>query len=77
MKAKAGETFYQTFSGEGALFGGKVKNPKLISITDGTSNTGMVFEAGEPVVWSKPEDMPFDEKKRCRSSAGCSMARAM
>jgi len=62
-KAKAGETYYQVFTGEKALFGGKVKNPKLLSITDGTSNTGMVFEAGEPVVWTKPADLPFDEKK--------------
>ena len=23
----------------------------------------MVFEAGEPVIWSKPADMPFDVKK--------------
>ena len=23
----------------------------------------MVFEAGEPVVWTKPADLPFDEKK--------------
>ena len=23
----------------------------------------MVFEAGEPVIWSKPADLPFDEKK--------------
>jgi hypothetical protein len=63
VKAKAGETFYQTFTGEKALFGGKVKNPRFLSITDGTSNTGMVFEAGEPVIWSKPADIPFDEKK--------------
>jgi hypothetical protein len=63
VKAAAGMTFYQTFTGKDALFGGKVKNPKLLSITDGTSNTGLVFEAGEPVVWSKPADLPFDEKK--------------
>ena len=30
---------------------------------DGTSNTGLVFEAGEPVIWTKPADLPFDEKK--------------
>jgi hypothetical protein len=63
VKAKEGETFYQTFAGEKALFGPKQARPKLISITDGTANTGMVFEAGEPVIWSKPADIPFDEKK--------------
>jgi hypothetical protein len=62
VKAKAGETFYQVFVGDDALFGPK-KKPTLISITDGTSNTGMVFEAGEPVIWSKPADLPFDVKK--------------
>jgi hypothetical protein len=62
VKAKAGETFYQVFTGDGTLFGPK-KKTTFVGITDGTSNTGMVFEAGEPVVWSKPADMPFDEKK--------------
>ena len=62
VKAKAGETFYQVFVGEDAVFGPK-KKPTLINITDGTYNTGMVFEAGEPVLWSKPADMPFDQKK--------------
>jgi hypothetical protein len=63
VKAKEGETFYQTFTGEKALFGGKVKNPKIFAIADGSSNTGMVFEAGEAVIWTKPVDMSFDEKK--------------
>jgi Protein of unknown function (DUF1559) len=63
VKAKAGETFYQVFAGEKALFGLKNKPKFPASIPDGTSNTGMVFEAGEPVIWSKPADMPFDEKK--------------
>jgi hypothetical protein len=62
VKAKAGETFYQVFTGGGAPFGGE-KGISIVAITDGTSNTGMVFEAGEPVIWTKPDDLPFDAKK--------------
>ena len=62
VKAKAGETFYQVFTGEGAPFGGK-QGPALVAITDGTSNTGMVFEAGAPVIWTKPDDLVFDANK--------------
>jgi hypothetical protein len=64
VKAKAGETFCQVFVGEKALFGPK-KKPTIISVAnaDGASMTGMVFEAGEPVIWSKPADLPFDVKK--------------
>lgn len=62
VKAKAGETFYQVFTGKDALFGPK-KKPMILQITDGLSNTGMVFEAGEPVIWTKPADMPFDKGK--------------
>jgi Protein of unknown function (DUF1559) len=63
VKGKEGETFYQTFTGEGTVF---VKNKPVYNIgniPDGTSNTGMVFEAGEPVIWSKPVDLAFDAKK--------------
>lgn len=70
VRAKAGETFYQTFTGEKAVFGGKVRNPKVVTITDGLSNTGMVFEAGEPTVWTKPGDMPFDPKKELPKLGG-------
>lgn len=63
VKSKEGETFYQVFDGEKALFGPK-KTPRFpASIADGTSITGLVFEAGEPVIWSKPADLAFDEKK--------------
>jgi hypothetical protein len=62
VKAAAGMTFYQTFSGKGTLFSGKTSKYPA-SIPDGTSNTGLVFEAGEPVIWTKPADLPFDAKK--------------
>lgn len=40
-------------------------NPRvhIASIMDGTSNTFMVVEAGEPVPWTKPDDLPYDPKK--------------
>jgi prepilin-type processing-associated H-X9-DG protein len=61
-KANVGETFYQVFTGEKAIFA-PGRKPRFVAITDGTSNTGMVFEAGEPVVWTKPADLSYDEKK--------------
>ncbi len=63
VKAKAGETFYQTFTGKDALFGEKGPQYKISNIPDGTSNTALVVEAGEPVTWTKPADLPFDQKK--------------
>jgi hypothetical protein len=63
VKAKAGETFYQVFTGESTLFNPKMAARYPASITDGTANTALVFEAGDPVIWTKPADMPFDPKK--------------
>jgi hypothetical protein len=68
VKAPAGETYYQTFKGPGTIFtpnseGGYAPKYNIGNIPDGTSNTGLVFEAGEPVVWSKPADMLLDAKK--------------
>lgn len=70
VKAKAGETYYQVFVGDDALFGPKKKPVIPASIPDGTSNTGFVFEAGEPVIWSKPADLAFDAKKELPKLGG-------
>ncbi len=63
VKAKPGETFYQVFTGEKAPFG-PGKQPRLVAtFQDGLSNTGMIYEAGEPVIWTKPADLPYDDAK--------------
>jgi prepilin-type processing-associated H-X9-DG protein len=65
VKAKPGETFYQVFEGEDTLFVPKKARYSLEAITklNGTSNTGMVFEAGDAVIWTKPADLHLDKNK--------------
>ncbi len=60
---KKGFTVYQGFAGAGALFepGKKLRFPA--SILDGTANTIMAVESSMAVPWTKPADLPFDEKK--------------
>ncbi len=60
VKAKIGETYYQGFNGPDATFeaGQKLVIPR--GFPDGTSNTIAVVEAGEPCIWSKPQDLPYN-----------------
>jgi hypothetical protein len=59
-------TYYQVFVGPSAIFqpGAAFKGTGMrAGIPDGTSNTILVVEAGEPVPWSKPDDIPFAPDK--------------
>jgi uncharacterized protein (TIGR03067 family) len=61
---KKGEnrTHYQVFTGPDTLFNGPSKT-KITQIADGTSNTILVIEGKEPVVWSKPDDLVLPREK--------------
>jgi hypothetical protein len=61
-KAKAGETFCQRFVGKDAIFNERGTDYTIPTIPDGTSNTALVVEAGDPVIWTKPADLPFNPK---------------
>jgi hypothetical protein len=62
MPTEIGKTYYKTFVGGGAMFG-RPNRFTIANIPDGSSNTIMVAEGGEPVIWTKPEDFEFDPKK--------------
>jgi prepilin-type processing-associated H-X9-DG protein len=67
-EAPPGQTYYKVFVGQpfapppSPIFvpGQRVG---MIRITDGTSNTILAVEGGDPVTWTKPEDIEYDPKK--------------
>jgi hypothetical protein len=52
-------TVCKAFVGRGAGFEG-AEGLRFSDFPDGTSNTFLIAEAGQPVPWTKPEDFPFD-----------------
>ena len=62
-RAEKGQTFYQMFAGKSTLLDPSGKGISLAAVTDGLSNTFMVVEGAKPVIWTKPDDLPFDGKE--------------
>jgi hypothetical protein len=66
--AKDGETHFRVLVGPGTVFeerkgaGGRQVGARLFQIPDGTSNTIMVVEARDPIIWTRPDDLPYDPK---------------
>jgi prepilin-type processing-associated H-X9-DG protein len=62
-----GWTFLRGFTGPGTWLppqtGPKPTGIRLTSIADGTSNTILVAEAADPVIWTKPDEMEFGPNK--------------
>jgi RNA polymerase sigma factor (sigma-70 family) len=55
-------TYYRVFTGTGTVFDGQ-QGLRIRDITDGLANTILVIEAGEPVSWTKPDELPYDADK--------------
>ncbi len=56
-------TYYQVFVGPPAPFDGP-RGPRLPdTFQDGTSDTILIIEAGDPVPWTKPQDLAYDTNK--------------
>ena len=53
-------TYYQGIVGPGSLFDGE-EGTRIADVTSVASPTLMVVEAADPVPWTKPEDVPYDE----------------
>ena len=61
--AGPGLTNYRVFVGPGTAFEPRSeRGVKLDEITDGIGMTLLIAEAADPVIWTKPDELPFDPK---------------
>jgi prepilin-type processing-associated H-X9-DG protein len=60
-KQKNRDTIYCVVVGKDVTFKENGKGLSFEQITDGTSNTGIIFERKEPVCWMKPEDIAQED----------------
>jgi hypothetical protein len=60
-----GTTHYQVFVGTNTVFPASSQEKVTLpgGIPDGTSNTILVVEAADPVIWTKPEDLAYDPNR--------------
>jgi hypothetical protein len=56
---EAYDTFIHVFVGKGAAFEGTTGSRIPADFPDGPAETILVLEGGEPVPWTKPEDIPY------------------
>jgi hypothetical protein len=68
-KAKANETHYRVFVGNGSAWD-YLKGSKLQEFIDGTSNTIVVVTAADAVPWTKPDELEFDPEKDMKKLLG-------
>ncbi|SIO44150.1 prepilin-type processing-associated H-X9-DG domain-containing protein [Singulisphaera sp. GP187] len=59
LDIEPGTTIYRLFTGKGAAFD-LPEGTKIADISDGLSNSVGIVEAKEPVIWTQPEDLPFN-----------------
>jgi hypothetical protein len=59
-KVPPNHTVCHVFVGKGTAFEGPEGLRLPADFPDGTSNTILIVEAGEPVPWTKPEDLAYD-----------------
>jgi hypothetical protein len=66
-----GYTYYRAFVGRDCALtvppqgqaGQPMLGGKISAIPDGTSNTALVAEAADPVIWTKPDELEYDAAK--------------